>query len=944
MGGNRGPRKFSFPLPRRSRAKVEQDDDADTRSVPSIPERPVRRDDNSTSKAHRVLGTSDTIYRAPSNQPSVPASPGYMSITVSEASFGSQFDDRRSTAATEHTAYPKRPGMSKRPSSNILGNAYSGDDRRGSDISSISHRLQPQTSNSTMRSHYDAKNSPLFISQQTSDSAVRDRALRRGQPPVITDYGHSAYVASPISPEFEGGKKKDNRKSKPARLDLSKLFPKPKAGEQQPFGNALLSPTKMVNSPAAMSMASDYFPRPMTREPTPQIGGHVKLKTTTRHQVPTTQRPASPVRKFQRDEYDNAKVHVRRPPKGVQHWFDALDDDSDEASDNSRAPIHAPTAVRPNGIPKVPIRKTSLNRLKASAAPQERHSQYLSPALRKDTFSHEDLVDVDRLTSPSQFSVATQNSLVSTKTKESALSKSNLQDSSVLSFSSSEEDHEEAQAPARKFKVRKSLDNSDDAGDVIVGQARAYEVRPTRRPSAGKVSMRSISTNAATIEVMYTPEPPFPSYHYPRSSTYSGSRRSSHVRQPSVIPEDEDFRPKTATNLPLSPTAYSIRSTRTSASEPQPQTNGSHKMMAVTAEEEALLELMRKKRAAMAKQSSPQADGGADEEAREKTPTENSRRQYRTSAFLSMEASPVRAVDNKTSRRASAITPSPLLLPPTTRGRPLRAVHESHNGISHIRDSSNSDTWSDSHTSLASRSGIPHQLPTPGEFSPLDLFPPSSPTPTASVASPSTTGRASPLPSPLTPGLRMGEADLAVKVANSDTSNETEDLSLLDNGVLGAPSNSLSAKSAASHDLATHHQRRRTASSGADMTFPTPPATTSLRDLAAVAEAPSRPSSMLYGDVSSVPRRSSKRVSELSLSTNPSMNMPTNRSRSQRSRQSSVHSNHSQNSNHSRHSRISQTSSSGFGVGMGEKRGPAKKRSSVSDDVLAAWNSLGGTY
>ncbi|KAF2036726.1 hypothetical protein EK21DRAFT_52139, partial [Setomelanomma holmii] len=351
-----------------------------------------------------------------------------------------------------------------------MGRAYT-DDRRGSDYSAASHRLQPQTSNSTIRSHYDAKSSPLAISQQTSDSAVRDMALRRGKPQVVTD-GSYGYAASPVSPVIlDENRRKEQRKSKPARLDLSKLFPRPRAGEGPHHSNALLSPTKMVNSPAAMSTMSDYqFPRPMTREPTPNPRGQVKLKTTSRQPVQIPPTPSSPVRKFKRDEYDNAKVHVRRPPKGVQHWFDALDEDSDEAIEANNVPMYAPRAIRPNVVPKVPVRKTSLGRLAPETAsqPASRLQQRTSTA-RNDTFSHEDLVDVTRLTSPSQLS------LQSTKTKESALSKTNLQDLSVLSFSSSEDEDEGIRSHARRIAVRKSLDINDDAGEIVIGQAQALE-------------------------------------------------------------------------------------------------------------------------------------------------------------------------------------------------------------------------------------------------------------------------------------------------------------------------------------------------------------------------------------------------------------------------------------------------------------------------------------
>lgn len=933
MGRNRG--KFSFPIPgRRSQKKTdkEEDDDDDAaiaaaaaaRSSPSIPsahEWPSRLEEPS-SKAHRVLGTSEAMYRTTSKQ-TVPPSPGFMSITVSEASYGSHNDDRASGRATPYNGNQVRPGMSRRPSSNIMGRAYNGEERRGSDYSSASQRLQPQTSNSTMRSHYDAKSSPLSISQQTSDSAVRDMALRRGKPPVVTDYNNNDYLASPVSPVIrEEARRKEQRKSKPARLDLSKLFPKPRGGEGQTYSNPLLSPSKMVRSPAALSITSDYqFPRPMTREPTPNPQGQVKLKKTSRQHVSAPHTPSSPVRKFQRDQYDNAKVHVRRPPKGVQHWFDALDEDSDEALENTTAPIYAPKAIRPNDMPQVPTRKTSLGRL-APEAPSQQASRpkHLSPAARHDTFTHEDLVDVTRLTSPSQYS------LQSTKTKESALSKNNLQDSSVLSFSSSEDDYDEAQSKPYRVPVRKSLDTNDESGEIIIGQAQAFEMRHHRNPSTAQMSTRSNSTSAATIEVMYTPEPPFSPFHYPRNSSYSGSRRSSHVRQPSVIPEDDDYRPKTAVNMTLSPPAPSIRSTRTSTSEPR--SDSSHKLMAVTEEEEALLELMRRKRAAMAKALIPQVDQPVEEQGkRQKTPLEGSRRPYRTSGFLA-EASPVRVVEHKATKKSSAIGPSLLQMPP--RGRPLKAHYDANIGQSHLRDSSASDAWSEPYSSSASRVSIPHHLPTPSAFSPLDPFPPSSPVPTASVTSPTTTEHASPLPSPVTPGLRAYEDEINVKVASSDTSNENDEATAMDTGIIDA--SRLRGKSP--RDTSTH-RRRRTASSGAEVSFPVPP-THGLMDLTPVSEVPSRSPSIVEPPMPKLLPKSSKRMSGLTLLTNGSS----------RSRQSSVASQNSSQSHSSsfvekKNSRYAVSHQSSAASANGSTKG---KRNSVSDDVLAAWNSLGGTY
>ncbi|KAJ4984633.1 hypothetical protein SVAN01_09889 [Stagonosporopsis vannaccii] len=936
MGRTRGP-KFSFPIPGRRSQLAKESAASPSALQPPAQQWPSHLEEP-TSKAHRVLGTSDApMFRTQSRQTSTaPGSPAYMTVTVSsESSYRDEYDDRPSATATEYTT---RPALSKRPSSNILGTTTNGDTRRGSDNSSASYRLQPQTSSSTMRSHYDAKSSPLSISQQTSNSAVRDMALRRGKPQVVTDghaYTYNGHEASPVSPMLES----ERRKSKPARLDLSKLFPKPKAGDGQSYSHPLLSPTKMVNSPAAMSMSSEYFAQPMTREPTPAPKGHAKLTkhATRRHAEHAPPVPGSPKRLFKRDEYDSAKVHVRRPPKGVQHWFDALDEDSDEALEDSRAPVHAPKAQRPNNNPKIPLRKTSLNGLYSD--PVQSHpaprAQKSVPVFSNDTFSHEDMIDLKGLTSPSQFSLQTQNS---TKTKESTMSKHNLQDSSCLSFSSSEDEYDDDRHALRKFAVRKSLNIDDDAGEIIFGQAQAFEVR-SNRTSERKMSMMSTSTNAATIDIMYTPEP-FSPPNFSRVSTYSGSRRSSHFRQPSVILEDEDDRPTTAAHAPPSSSAYSIRSTRTSASEPQPRSKlgTERKMMAVTPEEEALLELMRKKRASMAKQSSnSMAKAYTEHEDQRQRALEALQRTGRTSTFLGIETpvvSPVRVVEMKSERKslAASSTSSAHLTPPP-RGRSTKTAHDA-NMISSLRDSSVSET--EGFNFPIARGSLPHHIPTPGAFSPLDPFPPVSPSHTASVTSPTTIDHVSPLPSPITPGPRPDDTLDTVKIASSDTSADCEEVAVLETDL---PIHII--KAARSFEaLDSNHQRRRTASSGADMTFPIPPSY-SVKDLAPVSEASisSRAPSIVEPTIPlpAVPERSSRRKSAMSHALE------------QRSRQNSVISNASSRSN------ASSLNTSSLLTGRERSRHASrgssvasmtrsKARNSVSDDVLAAWGSLGGTY
>ncbi|KAH7135835.1 hypothetical protein B0J11DRAFT_172051 [Dendryphion nanum] len=953
----RGRPKFSFPIPgRKSHANIDESTSNSNISIP-VPAQPVptwsprlEEPSSSYSKAERILGTAGTphypLSHAQSHQ-SIPQSPGYMTITVSEAD--SDYTEKSMGIDEGGFFSTKRPSVVRRPSSNILGTGYPDNDRRGSHSSSLSRRLLPKTSNGTMNSHYDAQNSPLAVSQQTSASAVRDRALRKGQAPILTD--------SPLFPSadpYEFDNKKENRKSKPARLDLSKLFPKPRSSGPQDVAKPLLSPNKLVNSPSAMSTISEYFPRPMTREPTPTPRGHAKLtKSGKRQQVPTTQhqqRPTSPARLHKRDVYDNAKINVRRPPRGIQHWFDGLGDDSDEVEEEGQRHIEAAQPMPAREPPRAPVRQSSLGRLIDNTIPQPRRNPHaLAPGghTKHDPYASAKSRIGYHL---DQFSVQSQTSLISIKTKESAFSKTNLQDSSVLSISSSEDEDEREQPQTTRYNVRDSIGSVDDHGDIIIAEAHAFEVRPRygRRVSESKMSLISTSTNAATIEVMYSPEPPITPQFPSRPS--HGNRRSSHFRQPSVIPEDDFVRPKTATQPPISPSTVSVHSMRTSVSEPR---RPGHKLMAVTQEEEALLEMMRQKRAAMAKQSFSEGyQTAVKEDIRQRTPPEQTK-PLRTSGFLAMDSptsGPVRVV-NTPSRKSVSSVSSPLLLPPP-RGRSRRVDQEYINsGTSVLRDSSSCDPASGRRPPPVSVSSFAHQLSPPPELSPLDIFPstPSrahSPVPTiteASIASPTTSDRNSTPASPITPGLRHGEADVDVKVAGSEPSYsgdvDADDVAALESGIIDHPTVGMKAENSHSSQI-SGHRRRRTASSGADIPTFSParasPQHPLLHDLARVSEASSRTPSIIE-PAFPIPKKNSKRVSSLTSSTNPRP----------RSRTSSTHS--AQTSSPSlapSDRRSSKAPSRGNSITSIKREsvaiGSASTRCSVSEDVLAAWGSLGG--
>lgn len=654
----------------------------------------------------------------------------------------------------------------------LLGTSSTASDGwRGSDHSAATHRLCSQPSTATLRSHYDAKQTPLSISQQTSDSAVRDRALRRGKPTVLANQ-----VDTPP---------KDYHKSKPVRLDLAKLFPKPRAGHAHALVQPILSPEHLVSSPVAMSTASDYFAQQLTCDPTPDRDESWPSNPSTRTAVLR--------------EYNLAKVIVRRPPKGVQHWFDALDDDSDEAPHDVIAPLQKAQKAGS----KLPLDYMLRDTNSARSAPRlELSTQQQSDCL-PESFAHDDIVTIDRRTSPSLYSVNTHHSLVSSTIKTSALSKADLRDSSVLSFSSSED--EDVTSPrARRFSVRNSLDFAADADDIIIGQACAFKVSPQmQKSSAAKSRSRSsTSTRATTIEVVYTPELPLVSNQYQgqcqRKRAQSGSRRSSHVRQPSVIHEDDDGHFTTDMNTPPSISTPSLSCMRVPENEASDRRNGSRKLMAVTAEEEALLELMRKKRAELQQRPAPltTTDNMAKDGLREPHGRCSSRTLEEMSFLTSQKTA--KLPDNEISSTSG--------LGPFRSSPPIVDRKISSNISTNGATSATDDT-----PFVATK--LSKSLSSPAKFSPLELFP-----------SPSPNQSSSP-PTPLTPGPHVNEMDAAVEIACSDA-NADADESILFRTTVADPLLSHGDKSDSSRGVpGAHLQHRRTYSTGADIQFQIPSST-----------------------------------------------------------------------------------------------------------------------
>ncbi|KAF2754802.1 hypothetical protein EJ05DRAFT_488946 [Pseudovirgaria hyperparasitica] len=716
-----------------------------------------------------------------------------------------------------------RPPTGSRASSNALGiEDYSA-------ISSVTtstlHHVSHKNSSSTIRSYYDSKRIPLSVSQQTSNSAVRDMALRKGYTPVhISTADEDSKSTTSASTASKSRKEKSSRK--PSRLDLSKLFPRPRAHQHD--HNGLLSPNKFVNSPSQISLSSEYFARGQNQY-TKSIRSQASTDSSLRQPSPNI-RSADPL--------ERAKTNVRRPPKGVQHWFDALSSDEDDTADT-------PTPTEQVPI-KLPRRKSSLGKVlvNGQALQWEKYQMSGNQDLARKEPAPSDIISPTQQQRPaypsrksSAYSVTSNlTEAASARTKESRMAQLDLRTTSALSMSSSEGDNGEDTASAAvplptpvQIPVRESLMSSAE-GEIIIGKAHAYEVTPgaLRHPSnRSNVSARTTSSSkAGTIQMVYAPAPSLPlpqtDHASSRRADLLPSRSRSVSRHESSSTRDDRARPRTSgldmttETEGLRAESESIRSSKSAKSETR--SRDGHKLMAVTEEEEALLEMMRQKRAAMAKQSFSQGfqtaigmgrysrqDASDDKPTDEQQLLADKTTDTTGTSAVSQAVSPSTEMINAfpaaptpitSTFFSDAATPSPprdrVPLPQTDKHRPSRIITSSRVSSSDILRSGAlgqnpvpvassggpkncSHTWRDAVTSDARPATAPSyaaQLDHHHHHQPLP-----SPSNTGSIASASISAP-SPLPSPATPGT-TDDDDLRVKVANSEPSLSGDDDSVI---------------------------------------------------------------------------------------------------------------------------------------------------------------------
>ena len=576
--------KFSFPLPSRKYAAAKGGEE-------SVSRPPLGRS-SALSKAQRILGTDNDLdidsplqddrWGYPSSMSSG------MSISVSESTQSARSTNETGSLSRSYSGQWEHesgvlqsvPRLRGKASSTLLGR-YHGEDA-ATDTSSINRRIRREGSDSTLKSYYDRQKSPLSVSQQTSASSARDMALRKGVPPVIP---LSPLLLVPSIDRFgqpleedqqQRVVSRDSSRRKPTRLDLSMLIPsslRAKAGADAESSTLSLYSPSSNTSRASSSKYSTSSRRKLKKAPSKESLQSQNQCLHSSHAYDPRQRQTNDTLSQLYERYE--QLAIQPPP-------------------TSQIPRPIPESFMPQremqpqnrGISKA-SRAEPNDRILSPQDHSRNKASYLSPS-DNQVFSWKN-VRSSMMASPHEVSSAASLSSLNTrssrKTSTSAISSSDLKKNSVLSLSSDSEGETSDREPR---KTATSLVNKKTPQVMIDGTStstKSYRHVRQRSHETSSTTHTSKKGSARTRPILTIPElsaTTLPSH--PTKDHNMAKSPSLGAKKPSLVLKAPLQHP----TPPLSPSSIESR-----------EKGSSNRYMAVTKQEEALLEALRQKRARM---------------------------------------------------------------------------------------------------------------------------------------------------------------------------------------------------------------------------------------------------------------------------------------------------------------------------------------------------------
>jgi hypothetical protein len=575
--------KFSFPLPSRKYAAAKGGEE-------SVSRPPLGRS-SALSKAQRILGTDNDLnidsplqddgWGYPSSMSSG------MSISVSESTQSARSTNETGSLSRSYSGQWEHesgvlqsvPRLRGKASSTLLGQ-YHGEDA-ATDTSSINRRIRREGSDTTLKSYYDRQKSPLSVSQQTSASSARDMALRKGVPPVIP---LSPLLLVPSIDRFgqpleedqqQRAVSRDSSRRKPARLDLSMLIPsslRARAGaDAESSTRSLYSPSSNTSRPSS-SKYSTSSRRKLKKAPSKESLQSQNQCLHSNHAYDPRQRQTNDTLSQLYERYEQLAIqppHTSQIPRSIPESFMPQREIQPQNRGISKA-----SRAEPN------------DRILGPQDHSKNKASHLSPS-DNQVFSWKN-VRSSMMVSPhevsSAASVSSLNTRSSRKTSTSAISSSDLKKNSVLSLSSDSEGETSDREPR---KTATSVNKK--ASQVMIGgtstSTKSYRHVRQRSHETSSTTHTSKKGSARTRPILTIPELSATTLlSHPTKDHNMEKSPSLRTKKPSLVLNGPLQHP----TPPLSPSSIESR-----------EKGSSNRYMAVTKQEEALLEALRQKRARM---------------------------------------------------------------------------------------------------------------------------------------------------------------------------------------------------------------------------------------------------------------------------------------------------------------------------------------------------------
>lgn len=537
------------------------------------------------SKASKVLGTTEDVVNQNWPMPGDRRPTGRASILKNAESKLHEMTNNSHLAPDNGTSSNH---LRVRASSPLLGHnfrtreqpSFSSSDAQAKQHHKSGTSSAPQTSHGAQKSHgsQQAPVTPPELTERPPSDEKLDRGAGAGN---------------------HGEERPSRRKARPPRIDLSLLFPKPRAPTAP-----LLSPQRMTNSPSPVSACSETSvgkpqksdkAHPTENKSTTQSGDNQKRGNVVTDQGPTRteKKPAdwfdAAMEKAMQyagedvepeqnqDRTQQASVQVESERRNSSSSRPSVQQQSKRESSRSSATVTVKRA--PSSTGSMASRSTDTH---VSPKPMKLFPSQIQTSI--ETWQNAASRSASRASrcASRQSSHRDVKSSVSKKSNKNTLKNYDLYQSSVLWLSSSEDEDEDDEEPAKSSDKHPLRDSVTTYGDNEPEICTAETVRATKgcaltveKPH----SIRSRETRRAQRR--------YPSASPAGRSSSCYSRRQSGI--PTISEPEESIYEESSSQQALSPPARTL-------SPPSQYSNRRSRLMAVTRQEESLLEAMRQRR------------------------------------------------------------------------------------------------------------------------------------------------------------------------------------------------------------------------------------------------------------------------------------------------------------------------------------------------------------